>query len=132
MSGQPNMEQFSLQINTPAALHHLHITSSHPQALADFYCKQFNLLAEPVDAAGRHVLRGGARSFIISEGEPAALACSGFAIRTADELAALRKHVELSGAPRKIDDFVDLMRPVGLVEVSRTGIAAISRGPEPI
>jgi len=39
---------------------------------------------------------------------------------------------ELTGSPRKIDDFVDLMRPIGLVEVSRTGIAAISRGPEPI
>ena len=39
---------------------------------------------------------------------------------------------ELTGAPRKIDDFVELMRPLGLVEVSRTGIAAISRGPEPI
>ena len=39
---------------------------------------------------------------------------------------------ELTGAPQKIDDFVNLMRPIGLVEVSRTGIAAISRGPEPI
>jgi acetolactate synthase I/III small subunit len=39
---------------------------------------------------------------------------------------------ELTGAPRKIDDFVELMRPIGLVEVSRTGVAAISRGPEPI
>ena len=39
---------------------------------------------------------------------------------------------EITGAPRKIDDFVDLMRPIGLVEVSRTGVAAISRGPEPI
>src|SRR5271154_2864144 len=39
---------------------------------------------------------------------------------------------EITGSPRKIDDFVDLMRPIGLVEVSRTGIAAISRGPEPI
>ncbi|MGD0639889.1 MAG: acetolactate synthase small subunit [Roseiarcus sp.] len=39
---------------------------------------------------------------------------------------------EITGAPRKIDDFVDLMRPVGLVEVSRTGVAAISRGPERI
>ncbi|THD42010.1 MAG: acetolactate synthase small subunit [Bradyrhizobium sp.] len=36
---------------------------------------------------------------------------------------------EITGAPRKIDDFVDLMRPIGLVEVSRTGVAAISRGP---
>jgi len=39
---------------------------------------------------------------------------------------------ELTGAPTKIDDFVDLMRPLGLVEVARTGIAAISRGPLPI
>jgi acetolactate synthase-1/3 small subunit len=35
---------------------------------------------------------------------------------------------ELTGAPRKIDDFVELMRPIGLVEVSRTGVAAITRG----
>ncbi|MDU6673836.1 MAG: acetolactate synthase small subunit, partial [Bradyrhizobium sp.] len=26
--------------------------------------------------------------------------------------------------------FIDLMRPLGLVEVARTGIAAIGRGPE--
>ncbi|MGJ0507983.1 MAG: acetolactate synthase small subunit [Methylocystis sp.] len=39
---------------------------------------------------------------------------------------------ELTGKPEKIDEFVDLLRPIGLVEVSRTGVAAISRGPEPI
>ena len=37
---------------------------------------------------------------------------------------------EITGAPEKIDQFVDLMRPLGLVDVSRTGVAAISRGPE--
>jgi len=37
---------------------------------------------------------------------------------------------EITGAPSKIDSFVDLMRPLGLVDVSRTGVAAISRGPE--
>src|SRR5436305_8266534 len=37
---------------------------------------------------------------------------------------------ELTGRPDKIDQFVELMRPIGLVEVSRTGVAAISRGPE--
>jgi acetolactate synthase-1/3 small subunit len=37
---------------------------------------------------------------------------------------------EITGAPGKIDNFVDLMRPLGLVDVSRTGVAAISRGPE--
>ena len=35
----------------------------------------------------------------------------------------------LTGAPQKIDDFVSLISPIGLV--SRTGVAAISRGAEP-
>ena len=37
---------------------------------------------------------------------------------------------EITGSPSKIDSFVELMRPLGLVDVSRTGVAAISRGPE--
>ena len=37
---------------------------------------------------------------------------------------------ELTGAPSKIDRFVDLMRPMGLVEVSRTGVLSIQRGVE--
>lgn len=39
---------------------------------------------------------------------------------------------ELTGATDKIDAFIDLMRPLGLIEVSRTGIAAMSRGDEGI
>ena len=35
---------------------------------------------------------------------------------------------ELTGGPDKIDAFVELMRPLGLVEVARTGVAAIARG----
>jgi acetolactate synthase I/III small subunit len=37
---------------------------------------------------------------------------------------------ELTGKPDKIDQFISLMVPLGLVEVSRTGVAAITRGPE--
>ena len=37
---------------------------------------------------------------------------------------------EITGASDKIDSFINLMLPLGLVEVSRTGIVAISRGPE--
>src|SRR4051794_26844221 len=37
---------------------------------------------------------------------------------------------EITGASEKIEQFVNLMLPLGLVEVSRTGIAAIRRGPE--
>ena len=35
---------------------------------------------------------------------------------------------ELVGATDKLDAFLDLMRPLGLAEVSRTGVAAIARG----
>jgi acetolactate synthase I/III small subunit len=37
---------------------------------------------------------------------------------------------EITGASDKIDSFINLMLPLGLVEVSRTGVVAISRGPE--
>ncbi|PWG18242.1 acetolactate synthase small subunit [Salibaculum griseiflavum] len=35
---------------------------------------------------------------------------------------------EITGTPEKIDAFADLMRPIGLVEMARTGVAALSRG----
>ncbi|MCZ7657975.1 MAG: acetolactate synthase small subunit [Xanthobacteraceae bacterium] len=37
---------------------------------------------------------------------------------------------EITGRSDKIDQFVGLMLPLGLVEVSRTGVVAIGRGPE--
>jgi acetolactate synthase-1/3 small subunit len=37
---------------------------------------------------------------------------------------------EITGGSDKIDQFVALMLPLGLIEVSRTGVVAISRGPE--
>lgn len=35
---------------------------------------------------------------------------------------------EITGTPEKIDAFVDLMRPLGLTEIARTGVAAMLRG----
>jgi acetolactate synthase-1/3 small subunit len=35
---------------------------------------------------------------------------------------------EITGASAKIDAFIELMRPLGLVEVSRTGVLSIQRG----
>ncbi|MEM6728588.1 MAG: acetolactate synthase small subunit, partial [Pseudomonadota bacterium] len=35
---------------------------------------------------------------------------------------------EVTGAPEKIDAFADLMRPLGLEEIARTGVAALARG----
>jgi len=35
---------------------------------------------------------------------------------------------EISGSMEKLDAFVELMEPLGLVDVSRTGVVAIARG----
>jgi acetolactate synthase-1/3 small subunit len=35
---------------------------------------------------------------------------------------------EMTGATEKVDAFVEVMRPLGLAEISRTGVAAIARG----
>jgi acetolactate synthase-1/3 small subunit len=34
----------------------------------------------------------------------------------------------MTGAGEKLDAFIELMRPIGLTEVSRTGVVAIARG----
>jgi acetolactate synthase-1/3 small subunit len=35
---------------------------------------------------------------------------------------------EITGTPEKVDAFIALMRPLGLVDLARTGVAAIARG----
>jgi acetolactate synthase-1/3 small subunit len=39
---------------------------------------------------------------------------------------------EVTGKPAKIEEFIQIMTELGLVEVSRTGVAAIGRGPATI
>jgi acetolactate synthase-1/3 small subunit len=39
---------------------------------------------------------------------------------------------EITGRTPKIEQFISIMTELGLVEVSRTGIAAIARGPKPM
>jgi acetolactate synthase-1/3 small subunit len=38
---------------------------------------------------------------------------------------------EVTGARDKVNAFIDLMQPLGLVENSRTGVLSIRRGAEP-
>ncbi len=37
---------------------------------------------------------------------------------------------EMTGESGKIDEFINLIRPLGLIEICRTGVAAMSRGKE--
>jgi acetolactate synthase-1/3 small subunit len=39
---------------------------------------------------------------------------------------------EIVGATDKLDAFIELMEPLGLTDVSRTGVVAIARGPHPL
>ncbi|ADH87661.1 acetolactate synthase, small subunit [Ancylobacter novellus DSM 506] len=61
--------------------------------------------------------------------QEALLIAESFRARTVD--TTLESFVfEITGKPEKIDQFVSLLEPLGLVEVSRTGVAAIGRGPD--
>ncbi|RLI29665.1 acetolactate synthase small subunit [Candidatus Bathyarchaeota archaeon] len=40
--------------------------------------------------------------------------------------------IEITGEPRKIDAFIDVIKPFGIKEIARTGIAALVRGSQTI
>jgi acetolactate synthase-1/3 small subunit len=79
---------------------------------------------------GPHVAREMALVKIVSTGESRVEAlriAEAFRARVVDTTTESFVF-ELTGAIDKIDAFVELMRPLGLAELSRTGIAAIARG----
>jgi len=40
--------------------------------------------------------------------------------------------IEITGIEEKIDSFVDVLRPFGIIEMVRTGVVAMARGSEPL
>lgn len=83
-----------------------------------------------LSADGPHVARELGLIKVIARGEPRVEA-----LRIADAFRAkivdttIESFVfELTGASEKIDAFIDLMRPLGKTEISRSGVAAIARG----
>jgi acetolactate synthase-1/3 small subunit len=81
-------------------------------------------------AEGPHLAREMAMIKVVGAGEKRAEAlriADAFRARVID--ATTESFVfELTGGTEKLDAFLALMRPLGLAEVSRTGIAAIARG----
>ena len=79
---------------------------------------------------GPHIAREMAMIKVVGTGEKRSEAlriAEAFRARVID--ATVESFVfELTGATDKLDAFLDLMRPLGLAEVSRTGVAAIARG----
>ncbi len=79
---------------------------------------------------GPHVARELALIKVVGTGDPRVEAlrlADVFRARVVD--ATTESFVfEMTGAPDKIDAFIALMRPLGLAEIARTGVAAIARG----
>jgi acetolactate synthase-1/3 small subunit len=79
---------------------------------------------------GPHVAREMALVKVVAEGEhrvESLRIADAFRARTVDTTTGSFVF-ELTGSIDKIEAFIALMRPLGLAEVSRTGIAAIARG----
>ena len=79
---------------------------------------------------GPHIAREMALIKVIAGGEnrvEALRMAEAFRARVID--ATLESFIfEMTGGTDKLDAFIELMRPLGLAEVSRTGVAAIARG----
>ena len=79
---------------------------------------------------GAHIAREMALIKVIATGERRGVAlrlAEAFRARVVD--ATTESFIfEMTGNTEKLDAFLDLMRPLGLAEVSRTGVAAIARG----
>ncbi len=82
----------SMQIDHPAQLYYLHISSENPERLATFYHTQMALDEEVI--AEQHVLRGGSRAVIVSKGASSELVYPAYTLQTADALAKLRARLE--------------------------------------
>ncbi len=85
-------------------------------------------------AEGPHVARELALIKVIARGEPRV---EGLQIAEAFRAKIVDTTTEsfvfeLTGSTEKIDAFLDLMRPLGLAEISRSGVAAIARGTKTI
>ena len=81
---------------------------------------------------GPHIARELALIKVVGKGEArmeALRLADAFRARVVD--ATIESFVfEMTGAGEKLDAFIALMRPIGLAEVSRTGVAAMGRGGE--
>jgi acetolactate synthase-1/3 small subunit len=79
---------------------------------------------------GPHIAREMALIKVVSTGErrvEALRIAEAFRARVVD--ATVESFVfEMTGSTEKLDAFQELMRPLGLAEISRTGVAAIARG----
>ncbi|MEL6220844.1 MAG: acetolactate synthase small subunit [Pseudomonadota bacterium] len=111
------------------------VTTGTPQVIDQIHAQLERMVpvhnVTDLSEEGPHVERELALVKIAAKGEPRVEA-----LRMAELMNACVVDVtlesfifELAATQAEVDDFVELMRPLGLVEVARTGVAAMMRGP---
>ncbi|MDA9008689.1 acetolactate synthase small subunit [Alphaproteobacteria bacterium] len=112
------------------------VTSGTPQVLEQIKAQLFRLV--PIHAVGDLTTGGDlverelALVKVVAKGEQRVEALRIADIFKARVVDAGHNHFvfELTGKPKKLNSFIELMQPLGLKDVSRTGVVAIARGPE--
>ena len=110
------------------------VTSGTPMVIAQIMAQLDRLVqvhrVADLSEEGPHVAREMALVKVIGTGEKRVEA-----LRVADTFRARVVDTttgsfvfEITGSSEKLDAFIDLMRDLGLAEVSRTGVAALARG----
>lgn len=85
----------TLQTTTPAVLHHLHLESSNPERLARFYSSLLELSSTRSED-GTHVLTGGQRRLLVSNGADGTPTFVAFAVQDVAALERLRARLAAS------------------------------------
>lgn len=81
----------SLQVNTPAHLHHLHVDSPDATRLAEFYSSMLG--CKHATLGDSHLVTGPRRALIVSPATESAQRYAGFALRDHAQLAQLRERL---------------------------------------
>jgi len=112
------------------------VTSGTPQVLEQIKAQLDRLVpvhgVSDLTLQGPHVARELALVKVVGSGEKRVEALRIADVFRARGVDSSHTHFvfEIFGKADKLDAFIELMRPLGLVDVSRTGVVAISRGPE--
>lgn len=90
------MPKTALEVS--AYLHHIHLHSPDPEALANWYGRIIRMDVQPL-SDGLWLTTGPARQVLFSIGKARTLAHAGFAVRDAESLKQLRDRAEQMGVP---------------------------------
>ncbi|WP_322099706.1 MULTISPECIES: acetolactate synthase small subunit [Aquibaculum] len=112
------------------------VTSGTPQVLEQIKAQLDRLVpvhrVSDLTRQGPHVPRELALVKVVGSGEKRVEALRIADIFRARAVDSSHEHFtfEIAGDSGKLNAFVELMRPLGMVDVSRTGVVAIARGPK--